>query len=273
MAIEGSLNSVDIQDVVQLLNINASTGSLKIENEHIRGKVFFSDGEVIDAQAAGMQGENAAYLLFGQAEGSFRFVQEPHNRAQVIQRTIHDLVLEAARRKDTIQNIRTRITHNNIIFLPLVDVRIRSTAENYSEIEKTLLGMLDGQADIQAIIKKVDLGEFEVLYTLYELEQKGDLKRVNIFKLLEVHTRKALFGSPKDVLISEKVMQDWEQESAVYSGIQFVEIRTQQLIYGQIEVHAKAQIPDDHILMSKNIMEQFQVKSGDKVLVKPILSY
>ena len=270
MAIEGSLNSVDIQDVVQLLNINGSTGRLRIQNTSIQGSVYFSEGEVVEAEVEGLRGDNAAFVLLGQADGTFRFQPELHNQPRTINRTIHDLVLEAARRKDTIQNIRTRISHNNIIFLPLVDVRIPEIAGRYSDIEKNLLSLLDGQADIQAIIKQVNKGEFETLYTLYELEQKGDLKRVNVFKLLEVHNRKSLFGAPKDVLISEKIMKDWENESAVYSGSQIIEIRTQQMIYGQIRFQAKPQIPDGQILMSKPIMDQFQVKEMNKVLIKPI---
>jgi len=270
MAIEGSLKSVDIQDVVQLLNINASTGSLHIKNDTTHGQVFFSEGDVYDAQAEGLAGDNAAFVLLCQAEGHFKFQVEEHNRPRVINRTIHDLVLEAARRKDTIQNIRTRITHNNIIFLPLVDVRIHETAKNYSPLEKKLLSLLDGQTDIQQIIKKVSEGEFETLYTIYELEQKGDLKRLNVFKLLEVHPRKALFGAPKDVLISEKIMNDWESESALYSGTEIVEIHTQRQTFGQVRFVAKGQIPDDHILVPKLIMEQLKVFSGDKVLIKPI---
>lgn len=270
MAIEGSLNSVDIQDVVQLLNINSSTGRLHIENSEVKGIVYFSGGDVYDAQVRGIDGDNAAFVLLGQAEGTFKFEADLHVRPRKIQRTIHDLVLEAARRKDTIQNIRTRISHNNIIFLPLIDIRIPSIAEKYSKLEKELLGLLDGQTDIQGIIKKAQQGEFETLYTLYELEQKGDLKRVNVFKLLEVHTRKALFGSPKEALISAKIMQDWENESAVFSNTRIIEIHTQKMAFGQIKFHTKPQIPDDHILLPKAVKQQFQVETGNKVLIKPI---
>ncbi|PIE02675.1 MAG: hypothetical protein CSA81_05840 [Acidobacteria bacterium] len=270
MAIEGSLTSVDIQDVVQLLNINKSTGSLLIDNKETKGIVFFSNGEICDAQVHSLSGLGAAYVLLGQSSGLFRFHNENHNRSRVIHKTIHDLVLEAARRKDTIQNIRTRISHNNIIYLPLVDVRIPSIAKKYSPLEKKMFSLLDGVSDIQQMIDKVGEGEFETLHTIYELEQRGDLKRVNIYKLLEVHPRKSLFKSPKEVVISEKIMDDWDRESALYSGVDIVEIHTQKLLYGQVKSIVKEQIPDNHILIPKGIMQQFQISENDRVLVKPI---
>ncbi len=43
MAIEGSLESVDIQDIVQLLNINHSTGLLHIKGTTLAGVLYYRD--------------------------------------------------------------------------------------------------------------------------------------------------------------------------------------------------------------------------------------
>lgn len=271
MAVEGSLDSVDIQDVVQLLNVNRSTGILHISSPSNSGKLYYRDGEIIEAKFESMSGEAAAYVLLSQQEGDFRFEMTQINDERVIQRTIHDLVLEAARRKDTIGRIRSTIGHDNIIFLPLIDVRIPKLAEGFSETEITIMKALDGQADIRTVTQKLNKSAFDVLYNIFELEQKGQLKRVEIYKVLEVGLLKKLFGRGLEVQVSNALMEDWKRESMVFAACETVEIRTRQATYGQASMSVKPNIPPEHILMGKELLQRFEVSVGDKVLVKPIL--
>lgn len=272
MAIEGSLESVDIQDVAQLLNINRSSGMLHLENDEIKGLLCYKDGEVINAEVEGMKGEAAAYVLLSQSVGHFHFQISEPNMPHVIKRTIHDLVLEAARRKDTIKRIRSSISHDNIVFLPIVDVRIPKLAKDFSDIELKLLRALDGQTDIQAIIEKQKQSAFEVLYVIYDLEQRGVIKRVDIFKLLTVKEFKKLFGKVEEVFVSQAVFDAWTNESMTYADCEYVEIRTESQAYGQVAMQSKANVSPETILIPKGIMEAFEVAPGDKVLVKPILN-
>jgi hypothetical protein len=271
MAIEGSLESVDIQDVVQLLNINQSSGLLHIESRQVKGVLTFASGEIIGAQSPGKQGDAAAYVLLAQAEGRFSFQQTSQVYERTIHKTIHDLVLEAARRKDTIQNIRGSITNDNIIFFPLIDPGIPSIAKDLSSQERNVLALLDGQKDIRELVQQSQMEEIDVLQVLFELEQQKKIKRLNVFKVLEVHTRKALFGKPKDVVISESVWENWKNESRIFARANIVEIRTQKMIYGQMEFVAKASVPSDHILVPDWFKTQLQIASGDRVLVKPMI--
>jgi hypothetical protein len=271
MAIEGSLDSVDIQDVVQLLNINRSTGKLHLENAGLRGIVYYLDGEIINAEVEGMKGEAAAYVLLSQYEGHFQFQMTAISVAREIQRSIHDLVLEAARRKDTIGKIRTSIRHDNIVYLPLVDIRIPHLAKDFNEAELSVMKELDGQAEIQSIIDRHPLSAFEVLYIIYDLEQRGVLKRVDIYKVLEVREYKKLFGKPNEILLPEAIRNDWCSESMMYSGVEVIEVRTGRQVVGQVPIIVKAHDPASEILVPKSIMEALQVSSGEKVLVKPLL--
>ena len=139
------------------------------------GKLFYNDGEIIQAEFESMDGEAAAYVLLSQQEGDFQFQMTPISMERVIHRTIHDLVLESARRKDTIGRIRSTIGHDNIIFLPLIDIRIPHLAKDFSEAEIAIMKALDGQADIRLVTKKLKKTAFDVLYNIFELEQKGHL--------------------------------------------------------------------------------------------------
>ncbi len=271
MAIEGSLDSVDIQDIVQLLNINRSNGILHIENPSLKGKLYYTDGEIINAEVEGMVGEAAAYVLLAQHEGKFFFQMAAHNANRLFSRSIHDLVLEAARRKDTIGKIRTSILHDNIVYLPLVDIRIPHLAKGFKQDELTVLSSLDGQADIREAIETSNKGAFEVLYIIYDLEQRGQLKRVDIFKLLEVEVYKKLFGKATDVVLSSVLVDDWNSESVVYGDCDSLEIRTAKHNYGQVNFISKNGVSPDRIMIPREIMDQLEIAVGEKVLIKPLL--
>lgn len=269
MAIEGSLQSVDIQDIAQLLNINRSTGILHIQNSQIKGELYYSDGDIINAAVEGMTGASAAYALMSQSEGNFHFEITEHHKPREIVRSIYDLLLEAARRKDTIKKIRATLKHDNIVFLPLVDVRIPHLAKDFSEFEKKLLSQLDGCKEIREIIDASKESAFEIFFVIYELEKKGYLKRVDIFKVLEVVELKKLFGKKNEVHIPEVVVEEWTSQSMAYAAFEYVEIRTQSHLFGQVLATAKSNVAVGTIQMPKPIMAQFEVQPGDKVLVKP----
>lgn len=271
MAIEGSLQSVDIQDIAQLLNLNRSTGLLHIENASLKGVIFYRDGSIVNAEVEGMTGEPAAYVLLSQSEGSFHFEIADHSLPVEIQRSIHDLVLEAARRQDTIKKIRGSIKHDNIVFLPLVDVRIPQFRKEFSEFELALMSEFDGQTDIKDILRRRQESAFEVFYHIYELEKKGHLKRVDIYKLLEVVELKKLWGKKTDCYLPQEIMDHWIDQSMTYAGIEVLEIRTQRQLFGQVAVVVKPNVAPGTIQIPKQIMAQFEVVPGDKVLVKPVL--
>ena len=271
MTIEGSLESVDIQDIVQLLNLNHSTGLLHIKGDSLEGSLFYRDGDIVNAEAEGLKGEAAAYLLLGQSKGKFHFDVTNHNAESQIKRSIHDLVLEAARRKDTIAKIRASISHDNIVFLPLVDIRSPHLRKDFTDFEIKLLSQLDGQTDIKSIISKQKESAFEIFYVIYELEKKGHLKRVDIYKVLEVVEFKKLFGKSNDVYLSPATVDEWTEQSMTYANCDVVEIRTQHNTFGQVSAHMKNNVEAGTIAIPKSIMSQFEVNTGEKVLIKPII--
>jgi hypothetical protein len=271
MAIEGNLKSVDIQDIVQLLHLNHSTGLLHIAGTNIAGVLYYRNGDIVNAEVEGMTGDAAAYVLLSQSEGSFHFEIAENNIQRQIKRSIHDLVLETARRKDTIQKIRTSITHDNIVFLPLVDIRIPHLRKEFTPFELQLLSQLDGQTEIKNIIEKQKESAFEIFYVIYDLEKRGHLKRVDIYKMLEVLLLKKLFGKHTEVQIAKAITDDWVDQSMTYAHCSALEIHTHHNTFGQVPMVAKANIEPGYIYMPKNILAQFEVDPGDKVLVKPIL--
>lgn len=270
MAIEGSLQSVDIQDIAQLLNINRSTGILHIQNNQVKGELYYRDGDIVNAEVEGMTGASAAYALMSQSEGSFHFEIAAHDKPRVIMRSIYDLLLEAARRKDTIKKIRATLKHDNIVFMPLVDVRIPHLAKDFTDFEKKLMSQLDGHKEIREVFEQNKESAFEIFFVIYELEKRGYLKRVDIFKVLVVDELKKLFGKKNEVHIPAKVVDEWKTQSMAYANCNAIEIRTSKQLFGQVLASVKSNVSPGTILIPKAIMAQFEVRPGDKVLIKPM---
>lgn len=272
MAIEGSLESVDIENIVQLLNLNRSTGLLHIIDNNLKGVIYYQDGEIVNASVEGLEGEAAVYLMLAKDKGNFNFELAEHGTKRLISRPIHDLVLETARRKDTINKIRATITHDNIVYLPLVDVRIPAVRKEFNEFELQLISQLDGQTAIKSILEKQKESAFETMYIIYELEKRGVLKRVNIYKILEAQLFKKLFGKAQEVVLPQEVYDSWVDQSMTYADCTVIEMRTQSNTFGQVPMITKSGIDPNQIQIPKQIMEQFEISVGDRVLIKPIVN-
>lgn len=77
-ALSGSLADISIFDVVQILENNHLTGSLTITKEQGTGKVYFTDGEIVNATLGNDAGVEAFRLLVQMANGStFAFHKSP----------------------------------------------------------------------------------------------------------------------------------------------------------------------------------------------------
>jgi CheY-like chemotaxis protein len=96
----GSLDSVDLVEVVQLLNLGRKSGTLLLFGGSREGRLHLREGDVVAAACGASSGAEAFRALLGARGGSFRFeVGEAP-----VTRTIHEptgsLLLDALRRED-----------------------------------------------------------------------------------------------------------------------------------------------------------------------------
>lgn len=96
----GSLDSVDLVEVVQLLNLGRKSGTLLLFGGSREGRLHLREGDVVAAGCGASSGAEAFRALLGARGGSFRFeVGEAP-----VTRTIHEptgsLLLDALRRED-----------------------------------------------------------------------------------------------------------------------------------------------------------------------------
>ena len=69
--LKGSLDSISLTDVAQLLHVNRKSGMLKVTSANKNGVLYFVNGEVVNAEVPGAKGEMAAYEVLEWVSGSF----------------------------------------------------------------------------------------------------------------------------------------------------------------------------------------------------------
>ena len=74
--LEGSLATLPVTDLIQLLNSTGQNGVLTITDDQGRkGSLGFADGEIVQAQYNGVTGEQAVFNLLAARSGRFEFAR------------------------------------------------------------------------------------------------------------------------------------------------------------------------------------------------------
>ena len=125
-----------------------------------------------------IQIEEAVYYLFTWTQGTFNFEAGMRPDQDFLVRiNPESLLLEGARRVDEWSLIEKKIPSFDLIFA--VDrEHVSDTDVELEQAQKRLLGLIDGQRDVQDLIDESGLVEFEVGKALYGLVTAGFVRRV-----------------------------------------------------------------------------------------------
>jgi CheY-like chemotaxis protein len=98
----GTLHNVSSGMFLQLIEMEQKTCTIRLEDGAAgkRGALFFVGGELFDARVGSLQGEAAAYEIFSWEQVSLSIQNDCSVRENRVQKDLHPLILEAARRKD-----------------------------------------------------------------------------------------------------------------------------------------------------------------------------
>ena len=123
--------------------------------------------------------EETVYHLFGWTQGSFTFeaADDGSVEAPLLSLSTDSLLLEGARRVDEWSVIARKIPSLDLIFE--IDAhRVGAREVGLSADQERLLPLLDGSLDVQGVIDRSGLGEYEVGKALYGLVTAGFIQRV-----------------------------------------------------------------------------------------------
>jgi CheY-like chemotaxis protein len=97
---QGVLRKVGLQDVIQMECLARNSSILEIYNQHVLGRVFIEDGQLVHAIAGDIMGERALYKLLSLPGGSFELAQFEHPEEKTLNGSWEMHLMEAARVKD-----------------------------------------------------------------------------------------------------------------------------------------------------------------------------
>jgi len=215
MAFQGSLKELPLPDIIQLVSVSGKTGVFTLTNGSANGEIYLLDGNIVHAQTASLEGEEAVYELAVWSEGDFVFHPGRASPTTSIKRSNTNLLMEAARRIDEWQVLSKRISSTSLV--PIFTEQAKKSSVSLTPGEWRLIAKIDERRSIEEI--SIALGEspFEVSKLLYGLITSGlislneGLHRLNVDRLqqmtveelsdlvTQVHqaAQHLLFGNPR----------------------------------------------------------------------------
>jgi tetratricopeptide (TPR) repeat protein len=123
--------------------------------------------------------EEAVYFLFTWTLGSFNFEAEvrPEEQDLLVSINPESLLLEGARRMDEWTLVEKKIPSFDLVF-EVDRAHLDATDAKLTDEQRTVIELVNGQRNVQAIIDDSGLGEFEVGKALFGLLTAGFLHRV-----------------------------------------------------------------------------------------------
>ncbi|MBN2507174.1 MAG: response regulator [Verrucomicrobia bacterium] len=94
------LQSKSLVDIIQLECLSQSTTTLKITNGVVDGRIWIQNGEVIDAEAVGLNAEPAFQRILSWKTGSFELLPGDPDRSRTIFTSYQGLLLNTAQALD-----------------------------------------------------------------------------------------------------------------------------------------------------------------------------
>lgn len=100
--LKGDLGFLNLAEVLQLLGSNGSTGELRLLSRYVSrpAKIYFVEGNPVNASNGSLEGREALYSLFGWTEGAFEFTCGKVSVERLINRNLMELVLDGLRMLD-----------------------------------------------------------------------------------------------------------------------------------------------------------------------------
>ena len=102
VSLSGSLNFLNLGELLNLLGTNGSSGVLHIKSDYSTeaGLVYLDKGNPINAVNGSFTGLDAVFSLFGWTEGQFEFVQEDVSCEKMITKSRMEIILDGLRLLD-----------------------------------------------------------------------------------------------------------------------------------------------------------------------------
>ncbi|MCL2779277.1 MAG: response regulator [Polyangiaceae bacterium] len=168
----GSIADIMVVDLLQAFELAKRAGTITFKTGSRVGRIWFRDGQVIDAEIGSLRGEEAVYRLFVLDEADFEIDFGDVERTDTIAVPTSAVVMEGMRRADEWDRLIEQMPPLSMTF----EIDDENLMDRLSEIPDELDGILrlfDGRRTLMEIIDESPFDDLSTLTTLSKLYFEG----------------------------------------------------------------------------------------------------
>lgn len=267
--LRGTLESISLTDVAQLLHVNRKTGMLQVSSGRSSGVLYFSQGEVIHAETLAGRGETAAFEILEWVSGHFEFLTTQVQIPATIRRTVPDLLMDSARLQDSRKRLATIFPRLTAVPWPTLPApQLLDGLKMFAE-ERRILPFFDGYRDFHDIMAASGQHDVAVLQAASILKDAGRLEVLEPDAHVSVAPLKTGLFKKGDHLELPKSMEGWWTALGPYSrGIQNLRVLWPKGPAVE-RVEFIAGLPEKLIAIPRELMQAWDLTEGTHVKVRP----
>lgn len=168
----GSLSDIGLYDIIQTIELNKKSGILEIKGRLQDGRIYFKNGQMIQASVGKLRGELAVYRMLTFGEGVFKMSFLDIDVELEIKRPNNALIMDGMRRLDEYM----KYTEQLPVLTTRLEVDSDILAERLKEIPDNVnkvLRLINSERSINDIIEMSELDELETLKIISALYFDG----------------------------------------------------------------------------------------------------
>ena len=298
VSLSGSLNFLNLGELLNLLGTNGSSGVLHIKTNHSSqaGLVYLDKGNPINAVNGSLTGLDAVFSLFGWTDGQFEFVEENVTCEKEITKSRMEIILDGLRLLDegkieklgpakaaakTAPETKTVSGKLPLIKGPLVDYSYVVDEEGFYDGDEIVQEgnhgdwiwvILEGTAEI---VKEADSGPIEIL-RIGDGAFLGSVAALISGGRVRTATVKAVGNVQLGMLDSQLLANELANVSADFKGLlNSIDSRLKQVINMAVAYKNNNNHFDDLIKNRKQLIKQgqkeerlFTIKDGEAIIAR-----
>ncbi len=177
MSLKGSLASINLADIMQLVSNSRQSGRFELtKDESNSGHIIIQKGEIIHSEVGNFVGEDAVFTLISWGKGEFVFVEGEYEAETTITRSVTSLLMEAARRIDEWKLLRKKIgSIDSVPEFNEIDRQERRKI-SLSTLEWLVISKIDGSQSIAEISNDAGINIYDTSRIIFGMLASGLLK-------------------------------------------------------------------------------------------------
>lgn len=267
--LRGTLESISLTDVAQLLHVNHKTGMLQVSSGRVSGVLYFSRGEVIHAETSAASGEPAAFEILEWVSGQFEFLTTQVQVPPTIRRTVTDLLMDSARIQDSRKRLYTIFPRLTAVPWPTLSApQLLEGLKLFAE-ERRVLPYFDGYRDFQEIMAASGQHDVAVLQAASILKDAGRLEVLEPDAHVAVSLLKTGLFKKGDHLELPKSMEGWWSVVGPYRH----GVHNLRVIWPKGPAVERVEfvpgLPEKQVAIPRELMQAWGLVEGNHVKVRP----